>query len=171
MEIGGFLIRWSARLAMLLLFLGFSLRLATYQRTVPESFIRWVWTCGCAVFLFHVAVAFHFAHGWSHQAAYVTTALQTRDATGRDWGGGLYANYAFAVVWLVDVAWWWMAPKSFLMRNRAVTWTINGFLAFMAFNASVVFARGAMRWTALVASLVLLALLIHHLGQRYRTSR
>jgi hypothetical protein len=171
MEIGEFLIGWSARLAMLLLFLGFSLRVGPCQRTVPAWVSRWVWTCACTVFLFHVAVAFHFAHGWSHQAAYAATARQTKDATGVDWGGGLYANYAFAIVWLVDVAWWWIAPKTFLVRNRALTWAINGFLAFMAFNASVVFAHGAMRWTALVASLLLLAILIHHLGRRYRTSR
>ena len=170
METGEFLIRWSARLAMLLLLFGFALRLTLQERAVPGWAGRWVWTCGGIIFLFHVAAAFHLAHGWSHNLAYAATARQTREATGLDWGGGLYANYAFALVWLFDVAWWWIAPESYSKRNQALNWAINGFLAFMAFNASVVFVHGAARWVALAACLFLLALFAHRLARGDRTS-
>src|SRR5437879_5846251 len=80
----------------------------------------------CIVFGFHVAAAFHFAHAWSHGVAYTATARQTKEATGWDWGGGLYANYAFTVVWLLDAAWCWLAPNVYETRPRALTWGLNG---------------------------------------------
>ena len=49
----------------------------------------------------------------------VHLARQTAEATGQALGGGLYVNYAFALVWGADVAWWWLGPRSYLARPRA----------------------------------------------------
>ena len=55
-------------------------------------------TAGCAVFITHVASAFAFYHHWSHSAAYEGTARQTAQLTGWNWGGGLYVNYLFGLL-------------------------------------------------------------------------
>src|SRR5687768_3073740 len=65
-------------------------------------------TLGCAVFLTHVACAFHFYHAWSHSAAYADTARQTAELTGWDSGTGLYINYFFVLVWIADAASSWI---------------------------------------------------------------
>src|SRR5689334_13509938 len=82
------------------------LRLAAPQH---RRTARLTWTLGCALFLAHVAAAFGFFHGWSHAHAYAETARQTRDRFGLDWGGGLYFNYLFTVLWVADAAYWWTA--------------------------------------------------------------
>src|SRR5438876_3113025 len=64
---------------------------------------RWLSSVGCAAFGVHVACAFQFYHNWSHAAAYAETARQTAEFTGWKWGGGIYINYLFALVWLGEV--------------------------------------------------------------------
>ncbi len=112
-------------------------------------------TAGCVVFLCHVAAAFHFYHDWSHAAAYADTARQTAEFAGWNWGGGLYINYAFALVWLVEVVWAWAAPTRFQHRAGWLTWSLRGFFLFMIFNGAVVFVRGRMKWFGLILCLVL----------------
>jgi hypothetical protein len=68
---------------------------------------RLAWTLACAFYLMHVAAAFQFHHHWSHLAAYRETAQQTAEVFGLNWGGGLYFNYAFTIVWIADALWWW----------------------------------------------------------------
>lgn len=75
--------------------------------------------------------------------------------TGHDWGGGLFVNYAFALAWVSDVAWWWLACESYQTRPRIVEWGVQGFLAFIAVNATVVFGVGPIRWWGLGTSLFL----------------
>ena len=94
----------------------------------------------------HSAAAFHVYHGWSQAAAYRDTARQTLEVIGVDWGGGLYFNYAFTAAWAADV----------LSKRRLTTsrWRIplHAFFAFMWFNATVVFGRGAIRWAGVAAA-------------------
>jgi hypothetical protein len=54
-------------------------------------------------------------------------------------------------------------PQTYLARPRSIEWSIQGFLAFIAFNATVVFGSGAVRWLGLAAC-VMIALLV---GLRY----
>lgn len=108
-------------------------------------YARWVWTCGCVLFLAHVACAFSYYHDWSHAAAYHETARQTGDLTGWHWGGGLYWNYLFAAAWLADVLWWWLAPESFARRSPRLSAIWHGFFFFMVFNGTVVFGHGPVR--------------------------
>ena len=112
----------------------------------PSPRARWLWTLGCALSLAHVLCAFGFFHHWSHAAAYHETARQTRELIGWDWGGGLFVNYLFTVVWFADVLWWWLAPAGHAHRSPAVTVLIHGFFFFMVFNGTVVFGHGPVRW-------------------------
>ena len=65
---------------------------------------------GALVYLGHVAAAFGVHHDWSHAAAYAYTAARTEAYFGLDWGGGLWVNYAFTVIWVAEGLWWRFAP-------------------------------------------------------------
>jgi hypothetical protein len=162
MDSGELLTRWTVRLAVVLYAIGLGLR----ARGWPAA-ARLAWTGGCLFFLLHVACAFQFYHHWSHRAAFAATARQTAEVVGLIWGGGLYANYAFALVWAADVVWWWCNSQTYHKRPRAVEWAVQGFLAFIVFNATVVFGSAAVRWLGLAACLVLVILLL----SRKRTER
>ncbi len=142
MDTGDLVIRGTVRIAVLLYVLAYVL---------PAG--RWLWTLGCFAYLLHVAAAFHFAHGWSHDHAFETTKLRSLETTGWDSGSGLYVNYAFTLVWLGDVALLWLGVR----QPRWLFWSVHGFMAFMMFNAVIVFGQGAIRWWGLAAG-VLLAL-------------
>jgi hypothetical protein len=115
-----------------------------------DAAARLAWTVGCAGLLAHVACAFNFYHGWSHAAAYRDTARQTAVATGLDWGGGVYFNYALLLAWVADVAWWWRRGRdAYRRRPWPLTAAWHAFLIFMFFNATVVFASGPARWAGL----------------------
>ena len=119
---------------------------------------RWGWTLGCAFFLAHVAFAFQFHHHWSHGAALRETARQTGEMTGIDWGGGLFLNYMFALAWLADVLWWWLAPASFTRRPPRLTVAWQCFIFFRVFNGTVVFGKGPVRWLGALVCITLAAL-------------
>jgi hypothetical protein len=152
MDLGELLTRWTVRLALLLYLISLVMRAGSHPRS---AWVRLLWTAGCLVFLLHVACAFHFCYLWSHAIAYAATAQRTAEVVGLDWGGGLYANYAFTLLWAVDVCWWWYASDHYRVRPRAVDWGVQGFMGFMAFNGVVVFGAGAVRWLGLGASLLL----------------
>ena len=113
---------------------------------------RLFWTAGLAAYLAHVAAAFTFHHGWSHSAAYSETARQTAELFGTKSGAGIYFNYFFTAVWLADVVWLWTRPDSHRTRPRWITVSIHAFMAFMFFNATVVFASGWTRWLGVAAT-------------------
>ena len=120
-------------------------------------------------FVAHVACAFHFFHGWSHADALRETARQTGEVTGTYTGAGLYLNYLFALAWSADVAWWWVAGLDrYDLLTRWVTVPLHSFLAFMAFNGTVVFEAGATRWVAAGVTGVLLVLLARRYGRGSR---
>ncbi len=150
MDPGELLTRWTVRLAVALCALSLALRARRRQ-----SWARLAWTIGYGAFLLHVACAFQFYHHWSHRAAYEDTARRTAEVVGLAWGGGLYANYAFALVWGADVAWWWAAARTYVRRSWAVEAAVQGFLAFMMLNATVVFGVGLIRWMGLAICLAL----------------
>jgi hypothetical protein len=153
MDAGEQLTRWTIRLALGLYVLAVAVRLDAQRRRPWLRGARLAWTLGCLLYLGHVVCAFHFYHGWSHAAAYRETAGQTAELFGLEWGGGLYFNYAFTIAWVADVCWWWRGIEQYESRPRWAEALMQGFFAFMAFNGTVVFGHGLVRWLGLAASL------------------
>lgn len=134
-----------------------------------QRLARRLWTLGCAAFLVHVAAAFHFVHGWSHAAAHAATARDTAAVTGFDSGAGLWLNYLFTALWLGDaVAWWRLGTGGYRRRSAAWTIAVYGFMAFLAFNATVVFEQGWVRVGGVLGSLLLATLVVLRLRHRRR---
>jgi hypothetical protein len=148
---------WTVRAATLLYIAAVSLWL-TARTPRGGLAARLSWSIGCLLYLAHVWCAFQFFHGWNHQAAYAETARQTGEVFGLGWGGGLYFNYLFTLVWLTDVIWWWAHEESYRRRPRWIAASIHAFMAFMFFNGAVVFASGFSRWVGLAATPMLLVL-------------
>lgn len=103
---------------------------------------RMTWLAGCLFFLAHMVAAFHFHHQWSHALAWEDTRQQTHAVTGWNYGGGLYFNYAFAAIWIIDCAAWLWSGRLLSEFNRPWRIALHGFFTFMIFNATVVFGRG-----------------------------
>lgn len=158
MNRGELLTRLTVWLALCGYAAGAALLILARDRTHWLARARWAWTFGCALFLAHVVCAFAFFHDWSHTAAYRETARQTAEMTGLHWGGGLFLNYFFALAWLADVLWWWLAPASFARRSPRLTAVWHGFFFFMVFNGTVVFGKGPVRWFGAVICAILAAL-------------
>lgn len=123
---------------------------ATIARLIPsagnEKLTRWLWTFGCLAYVAHVFCAFQFYHSWSHEAATVDTARQTAEVTGWNWGGGIWFNYLFTVIWIADVARLWRsrsAAPSRRLRIFLASW--QAFFFFMVVNATAVFETGPVR--------------------------
>lgn len=114
----------------------------------------WLTALGCAALLVHIFLAFHYRYHWSHDTAYSDTAAQTAAITGWNWGGGIYINYLFALVWMVEVARSWVHRY----ETAVSSWTLvtRGFFLFMFLNAAVIFVRGPGRWFGLVCCLSLI---------------
>jgi len=145
--------RWSVRLAVLFMLAAWLLMI---RRSERDSAAKWFWTAGFAAYLSHLWAAFEFFHNWSHAASVEATAKQTKDVVGLNWGGGVWANYLFTVVWGLDVGWWWVSPSTRQNRPRWMSVVLHGFLGFIAFNATVVFASGFSRWMGIAGGAVLL---------------
>lgn len=156
---GEHLIAWSARVFVACYVIRLWRELGREER--PGDAGRLIWTFGLVAYLFHVAAAFHFLHGWSHAAALIHTAERTFETVGWRWPGGLYINYAFTAWWVVDVAWDWIAPGE---RPLAYRVAFHSFFAFMFFNATIVF--GPPLWVPL-GSAVIVALVLRY-RQRWR---
>jgi hypothetical protein len=136
---GELLTIWSVRLAM-----GCCLGRYLVDATPPAGDCRrwqarWLWTVGCLLYLVHVVCACAFFHDWSHDRAYAHTAEQTLEVVGWNWGGGLYFNYLFTVVWFADVVWHWCRIDNGDRYPGLLGEVVHGFLAFMIINATCVF--------------------------------
>jgi hypothetical protein len=149
MDTDELLTRWTVRVAVVFYVAALAARRFSFRWS------RLTWTAGCVAYLLHVAAAFHYYHHWSHDVAYESTAQQTQEVVGFDWGGGLYFNYAFTLVWFIDAVWWCINPERYLTRPRVVEWAVQGFLGFIVFNATVVFATGFSRWLGVIACILL----------------
>jgi hypothetical protein len=86
---------------------------------------RGFWTWAVVVFLVHLAMAFHFYHGWSHARAFE----RTRQMSG--YGEGVYVSYLFTLAWCADA------------------------MLFIVFNGTVVYETGPIRWAGLTGFLLL----------------
>jgi hypothetical protein len=104
---------------------------------------RWCWTWSIVCFWIHLAVAFHYYHGWSHEHAFE----HTRQASGI--GEGIYVSYLFTWLWTGDMLWWWARPESYATRTVWIDRTLHAFMLFIVFNGMVVYESGLIRWVGL----------------------
>jgi hypothetical protein len=155
MTFGDFLIHATITLALVGYTIGACGVMARGRFEQGRFLPRYAWACGALLLLVHIGCAFHFRHHWSHAAAFIETARQTRAQTGIDWGGGVYINYVFALVWLGDASWWSFAESAYAARPRALTVAIHAFLFFIVFNATVVFGRWPARLLGIAICVVL----------------
>ena len=128
-------------------------------RVIPGITNRWnrrVVSCACLLYVAHVVAAFQLRYDWSHAAAYAHTAAQSAATVGLDWGAGIFLNYAFTVLWLAEVAWWWVAPKSYETRPSGVDLAVRAIFLVMIVNGAVVFVPGVTRWLGAVLAAALL---------------
>lgn len=121
-------------------------------KPAAENFLegaRNAWLLGSFFSLLHTITTMIFAHEGSHDLAMEHIAQKTKDLMGFGFGAGIYFNYAFVVLWLADALWWIARPKSYEARANAINWIVYGFMVFIAFNGSVVFASGWIRWVSI----------------------
>ena len=156
MSSGEFLTRSTIWIAILAYTTGSIVFAIARGRIDFDRWARLASTAGCIALVAHFICAFDFYHAWSHESAYVETARQTAEVVNIYWGGGLFINYAVAILWLIDVAWWWIAGvDSYRRRPWLLTLMWHSFLIFIIFNATVVFKDGLTRWIGLLISLTL----------------
>ncbi len=101
---------------------------------------------GWLLFVAHVLLAYDVHYEWSQAVAWAETAAQTAALTGLDWGGGLYVNYLFGLVWLGELAWWARDPRGYGTRARWTELAVRAWFLFMIVNGAVVFVAGPQRW-------------------------
>ena len=129
----------------------------TRRWPASDRIARSLFTIGLALTLVHVALAFHIVYGWNHEAAVAATAQQAADRFGWGWRGSIYFNYVFLGIWIADVGWWWIAPRSHAARPAGFEASRLGIFVFMFVNGAVVFASGVGRLVGIVSVGVVLA--------------
>jgi hypothetical protein len=104
---------------------------------------RWCWTLAWAAYGVHLGFAAEF-HGWSHDAAVAHTDRRTGG-----YGHGIHVSHLFTLLWTLDVIAWWARPAAY--AARPVWWgtALHAFMAFLWFNATVVYETGPIRWAGL----------------------
>jgi hypothetical protein len=157
-SIGEWIIAWSIRIAMLLFVVVHALEWSTVNRPRIQFTLKVLWTASFLLFLLHVAAAFHFVHHWSHDAAYIATANETREKMGFAYGTGVYFNYLFLLVWAIDVAMIWLGKSSTSVIQKYVRILGRCYLLFIAFNGVIVFKSGWLRVIGLLATVMLMVL-------------
>lgn len=156
METGEFLTRATIWITLAAYVVGSVVFAFARGRLGRDSATRVLWTIAVVSLIAHFISAYEFYHHWSQQSAYLDTARQTDAVVGLDWGGGLFINYAFIIIWTIDVSWWWLRG---LTSYRSRPWPLvaawHGFLIFILFNATVIFKDGLVRWAGLAVCTVL----------------
>ena len=109
---------WTIWIALTLFAAGEAGKRISRDGRVPA---RWAWpvsAAGAALLIVHIAIAMGARHGWSHAAAWSATAQQTASVYGLAWGGGVYVNYAFVALWLIELWQWHRSPERNAQRLR-----------------------------------------------------
>jgi hypothetical protein len=85
-------------------------------------------------------MAFEHYHHWSHAEA----MRHTQERSG--FGAGIFASHLFTLLWTADVLSWWLSPVWHSTRPRWIGWMLHAYMAFIVFNATVVYETGLIRW-------------------------
>ena len=157
--LGILLTKWTIRLA-LACYAGYLTGLLVNRSPGWSIVGRWLSTAGCGLFIVHVVCAMAFYHDWSHEQAFTTTARETQELLGFEFGAGIYFSYLFMLVWIGDVLWSWVAPASFSARPRWLMLGLHLYLVFIAFNGAIVFEAGPTRWAGIAVCIALSGLVL-----------
>ena len=160
------LLRWSIRCALLCYAAVLANDVGIWQGSRTGR--RRLWTLGCGLFLVHTLAAFA-VHDWRHAAALRHTAERTEALVGWRFGGGLYFNYLFALLWLGDVCWSWIAAATYVRRRPRWTCLLHVYMGFIAVNGAILFAAGPTRPIGFVVVALLLLLRLRHLPGKKKT--
>ena len=154
-QFGVFINSWTIRASMICMVTVLFWLSRNSKETHGSAVLRFTWLLGSLFALAHLMAAMGFYHHWSHANAVAHTAEQTNALLGVAVGGGVYFNYLFVVVWLVDAVWWISFPAKYRSRATWIHWVVYGYLIFIAINGAIVFASGWVRWSGVFAVLVL----------------
>jgi hypothetical protein len=147
------LTRYTARVALLFWFAASVVMLvlepAEWAAVGRGRLARCCWSLAWLGYVIHLGVAFHYYHHWSHAAA----VRHVQEASG--FGEGIFVSHAFTLFWTLDMVAWWLRPSRYAARSPWFDRLLHGFMAFMVFNASVVYEQGFIRWAGLTAFAVL----------------
>lgn len=124
----------------------------------PARWLDAVSLAGLTLLIVHIALAYGVRHGWSHDAAVRATADQTAAVYGLDWGGGLYVNYLFALVWAIDAWQWSVSPGAAAARPPALHWALRLFYGVIIVNGAVIFVPGPRRGLGVAVVLALIGI-------------
>jgi len=138
METEEIIVRWTARLVVVCYLIRLLYDLRSWPlHSLTERRVLIIWGVGLLIYWLHVAAAFAWIHDWSHQAAWQHTAEQTARLTGWHWGGGVWINYLFGLLWAGDFA----VACRYGIASLSTCYRIamHAFFGFIVFNATVVF--------------------------------
>ena len=130
---------WLISLTAFISFAAYIRALTQFGNTNRTDFFNGSWMLGYMAFVIHFVSAFHYKYEWNHAKALELTAKQTFEITGLQTGIGLYFNYFFTLIWLSDLLWLKLFNQSYKNRHPWICYSIHGFMAFMWFNATVIF--------------------------------
>jgi len=168
MDIGGIMTRATIWLALAGYALWFVTSLLARRNPGLRKTARASFTAGCLFFLAHVFCAFNFHYDWSHTTAFQRTAEQVGRTTGTESGWGIFVSYAFTLLWVIDVIWWWRAGlDSYERRPGWITAIWNLFFIFLIFNGTVIFETGYPRWIGLALCSLLVGFWIYSKTTRH----
>jgi hypothetical protein len=152
-------VRFTVRLALV----GYAAAAALMLLGRFDALTRWLWTLAWASYLVHLAMAFHYYHHWSH----IEAVAHTEAVSG--FGPGIYFSHLFTVVWTADVAYWWWRPHAAAKRAPWITRALHSYMAFIVFNATVVYESGPIRWAGALMFAVLLAVWLYSNNRKARS--
>lgn len=147
---------WSIRIAVICYVARLVLAKCRVVGRAPSRLEAAIWSIGCIAYIIHVVAAFSIAHNWSHSEAWEFTAIETQRMVGIRRGDGVWVNYAFTIVWMIDV--WRVASSAIEKRptNPRVDVGIHLLFAFIVFSATVVFGPSLYRYLAVPVGFLLL---------------
>jgi hypothetical protein len=141
------LVRLSIWIACGLWFIGAWCRIvsSSHGNARTERVYRWTWF-GAGVFTWvHVFSSYGLVHDWSHAAVLEQTGDDSYAVVGFRVPWGVYVNFLFAGI-LSGYSGWMIRKRG---RVYGLDRLVYLFLAFIVFNALVVFKTGTIRWIGL----------------------
>jgi hypothetical protein len=147
--LGDDLTRFTVRVSLLY----YAIAVAGMLARVRCGWVRICWTLAWLAYLVHLAMAFEHYHHWSHAEAMRHTEKRS------GYGEGIFASHFFTLLWTADVLSWWIGPAWHEGRPKWIEWALHVYMAFVVFNATVVYETGFIRWAgaAMFVGLLLLA--------------